>query len=328
MNQPTNPNAGVAPSTPEDRVAAILTLDEQPEEAAQPEVKAEVAPQATEQEVAEQPESDVAEGEPVEEVAEAPEDAVGTFEIVHNGTQVALTREEAIKYAQQGFDVTRKYQAVAEQDRIAKARLSAIQQVEQVQPMLAEEQAVVKALESQLAQYRNVNWVQVAKDDPFGYPALRAQFDDLREAHNRAAYTFEQKKNAVNAQMVEIRKSFLQDEAKKLPELIPEWRDAKKKEAGQKELYDYLSSRGFSQEALDNLSDAMSVSIAWKAMQYDKLKQGKDAKVGQLKKLPPVAQPGAARVASAKADKDTELRKKLRKTGSMEDATALILNRL
>src|SRR5689334_4841341 len=72
------------------------------------------------------------------------------FEIVHNGTQVKLTRDKAIELARQGFDYTQKTQALAEQQRQVQQRLATIGQIEQVQAALAPDYAQIQALGAQL----------------------------------------------------------------------------------------------------------------------------------------------------------------------------------
>lgn len=258
--------------------------------------------------------------------------AVEAFEIVHNGQQVKLSREEAIKYAMQGFDATRKTQAAAEQYRQAGEQLRVLSQLQQVHPQLLQKQAQVAALESQLAQWQNFNWVKLANDDPVGYAPARAQYDTLVAEYNRARHEYGQFDAGFKQQMQGIYAQRAQAEYARLPELIPEWGDAAKRTAGETELAKHFAdSYGVSVQELSQFlgGSALALATAYKAMKYDRLLKGKKDKVGQLRSAPPVPRPGAAQSQqSLKGDKTKQLQDRLKKTGDVKDAAALLLNRM
>lgn len=215
------------------------------------------------------------------------------FEIVHNGQQHKLTREDTIKLAQQGFDYTQKTQAVAERARAAEAVLQRAAQIEQLIPHVAQDLAQVKAIEAQLAQYNKVDWVALATNDPLEYPKYRAQYDQLVNVYQVATQNYQQKASAVIAERQNLTAYQLQQEAQTLRERIPEWRDPVKYQAGAQELRSYLINQGADPGEVDTLSSSLAVSIARKAMLYDKLKGAKDAKSKQLRDAAPVVRPGA-----------------------------------
>lgn len=320
----TNPETGVAQEqSPEDRVGAWL--DTQPEgQAEEPE-----QPEQASSETEVQPEGQADEVTPddIPEEQEA-QPAVDAFEIVHNGQQHKLTREETIRYAQQGFDYTQKTQKVAEAERFLQAKLQQAQEVEQITPYLMQDRAQVAALEAQLSQYQNVDWVKVATDDPMGYPAIRAQFDTLERAYYGARGRYEQKEQAVKQHLASIRNDLLQKEEARLPELIPEWKDEAKRSAGKQAVSKYLQSYGIAPESAGRYLDtAFTLATAYKAAKYDELVKSKAEKVKQLRTAPPVTKPGA-KSGSAKADKEMELRSRLKKTNSLDDAAAILFNRM
>lgn len=324
MDTSTHPNQGVeqAPQTPEDRISAILSRGEatEPEEVeAQGE---QPAPQAEE-------EAEASEGIAEETEVEAPPPVEDVFEIVHNGTQVKLTREDAIKYARQGFDYTEKTQQLAEERRAVQHRVQALSEVEQVAPFLQQERAQLAALEGQLSQYQNVDWVKLATEDPLEYPKHRAQYDVLVNAYQQGRASLDYKQNQVNERLAYVKAQMLQEEFNKLPQLIPAWRDQESMAKGREELTNWLISNGVPPERIGPATqDAFTVATIWKAAQYDKLMSAKKEKVGLVKKLPPVPVPGASKPDAAKADRDKDLRTKLRKSGNMDDAVSLLLNRL
>lgn len=215
------------------------------------------------------------------------------FEIVHNGQPVKLTREQTIEYARQGFDYTQKTQAVAEMRRASEAVLQRAAEVEQMMPLIAQDLAMVKAIEAQLQQFAGIDWVGLATNDPLEYPKVQAQYNKLMQGYQAATQQFQQKAQRVVQERQNIAAWQLQQEAQTLTRLVPEWSDPQKFQAGAAELRSYLLSQGANQAAVDGLSDALAVSIARKAMLYDKLKSQKDSRSKQLRDSPPVVRPGA-----------------------------------
>ena len=318
-----NPETGAPQPSAEDRIAAILGAEdtEAPDEQAETAAEAETP----------QPEPDQATDElspddlPDEETPQSDSDA---FEIVHNGTQHKLTREETIKYAQQGFDYTQKTMAVAEKDKQLTARLERMAQIEQVNQLVAADLATVKAYEAQLRQYENVNWVQVATDEPLEYPKYRAQYDQLVNGYQQAVGQYNAKQRAVGEATTQLRTQKAAEERTKLLDRIPEWKDQQKYQAGATELRSWLIGQGAAEQEVDTLTDSLAVAIAYKAMKYDRLEKAKTDKVKQLRTSPPVTRPGAAQTGTAKADQEKTLSQKLKKSGSLADAAALLLTRM
>lgn len=326
----TNPNPGVSQELADvERVSKWLS---QSQDQAQPQEGPTKQPETTEAQPSEQPQGQASE-EPTPEdlepqVEPQQQPAVEAFEIVHNGQQVKLSREEAIKYAMQGFDYTQKTQAIAEKDRQAAAQLQMLSEAAKAVPYLQQERAQLAALESQLGQYRNVNWVQLAQQDITQYAATRAQYDQLQFAYQQARGDFEQKEGAVRQQLGQVAQQRRQAENARVTEFIPEWRDQAKRDAGEAELVRHYNSKygiGFD-ELNSQLNGAVSLAVAYKAMKYDQLVQSKSDKVKQLRTAPPVTVPGAKSAAQG-GDKERELMTRLQKTGDERDAAALLANR-
>jgi hypothetical protein len=329
MNE-TNPQGGVTDGSVESAVARLVQSDDNaPDEAQQAETPESQPGQPAEQPAeAQQPSDELTPDDLESDQEPQAQPAVDAFEIVHNGQQHKLTREETIRYAQQGFDYTQKTQQVAEQARLVQQRLQALAEVEQVQPQVMQHLAQVKALESQLAQYQNVDWVQVATDDPVGYAPARARFDVLRNAYEQAVGQFQHMQGQVQQRKAQIQQQMLMEEAQRLPAFVPEWKDAAKLEAGKAEIRKYLEANQIPVEAAGRyLDSAFALATAYKAAKYDQLLKAKGEKSKQLRTAPPVTVPGA-KTGSAKAEQEKQLRDKLKRTKSIDDAAALLLNRM
>lgn len=165
---------------------------------------------------------------------------------------------------------------------------------------------------------------QLASDDPFAYNEAIAQFHEEQAAYQQQQQQLqyvqqmqEQQEAAQTAQTVAEQRRILQ-------ERIPEFADEQKAKVLGQELEGYLADRGVSQEAMATVKDATSIEIVYKAMQFDKL-QGAQKKVTQkAAKARPALKPGAKKSPQApQARKIEAARKRLQKTGSLEDAVAL-----
>lgn len=199
-----NPQPGANPQSDVERMTAFLEREEQAEPAPQAEEQV-AAPVEQQEPTVEQPQTDELTADDLPEEQAAADLSGDVFEIVHNGQQHKLSREEAIRYAQQGFDYTHKTEALAADRRALSERLQRLQEVETVQEVLAADYATVKAFEAQLAQYQSVDWVKIATDEPLDYPKYRAQYDKLVEGYQMAARQYGQKRSVVSEQMAKIR---------------------------------------------------------------------------------------------------------------------------
>ena len=324
----TTPTTGVPASAPADPLVAIqayLEREEKSPKSAPEEAAPTVEPRT---DAAAEPSEPDAQGLtpediPDETVPVAPSPPADAFEIVHNGEQHKLSREETIRYAQQGFDYTQKTQALAEERRQMDARLQRVAQIEQVAPQLQQAQAQLMALHNQVQRYQGVDWVRLANDDPLEYSKVRAQFDVINQTYQQAHGQYQQLRGAVDEQQRALRADVLRSESAKLIERIPAWKDPEKRKSGMTELRSWLISEGVAPEEVEGLSSSVAASIAYKAMQYDRLLKAKTGKVKELRSAPPLTRPGAAPEAgSAKADRQKQLLQRSQKSGDIRDAAA------
>ena len=255
--------------------------------------------------------------------------AADEFEIVHNGQQRKLSREETIRLAQQGFDYSQKMHAVGEKERQITQQLQRVQEMEHMQAALAPDLAQVQAVASQLKHYQNVDWVQLASDNPLEYPKYRAQYDTLVHAHQVAVSQLQQKAGLIQQHKQALTAQNVQQQRAKLLEMMPTWGDPAKYEQGAQEVRNHLLKMGVDEQSIAQITDARGVVLAWKAAQYDKLVQAKSEKSKQLRTVPPVTRPNASQSsAEVNADKAQRARDRLKKSGSIDDAAALLLSRM
>jgi hypothetical protein len=330
---PTTPATGVANDT--DAAQRLMTLFDREEQAGAPEQTVETTDAAPVQPQAAPEEQAPSDELTVEDLPDEPEGAAPSqgdeFEIVHNGQQHKLNREETIRLAQQGFDYTQKTQALADNARQMSERMQRLAEIEQVLPAVSSELATVKAFEAQLGQFQNVDWVKLATDDPLEYPRVRAQYDQLLNGYQAAYRQYQDKGAAVNQQMGRLKAEQLQQEAALLPQIMPAWKDPAKLEGARTEMFQYLQSLGLDvkQVASQYLDTAFAFKTLYESIQYQKLQKAKTDKVKQLRTAPPVVRPGASQPAtSSGVERERQAKDRLRKSGDLADAAAVLLNRM
>lgn len=289
---------------PHDAMMALLDAEENAE------------PDEVEESAAEPEEAD----DEAEESSEAAA-ADAEFEvIVHNGEEKKLTKDELKTYAQQGFDYTQKTQQLAEQRRYLDEQHQAIQFQAQVQAQFTEQFAEVKAIDSQLAQYKAVNWSELAQTDPMQYLSLHHQYTEAKEAREAKISELNQLQTQAQHAQQQMQAQRLAQEAQAMTQAIPEWKDPARKTAEIGELRQYLASNGLSAAEIATVADHRQVAIARKAMLYDKMMASGQKKVAAA---PPTAKPGA-KAANTNTAKNVDTLKRLKATGKGEYAAKLI----
>lgn len=257
-------------------------------------------------------------GEPEAEGEETPK-AEELETITHNGEEKQLTKAELKELAQQGFDYTQKTQQLAEQRRYVEQQAQYVQQQAQFQAQFTDQIAQVKAVESQLAQWKQVNWTELAQTDPMQYLSLHQQYAEAKEAHQSQLQNLSQLQQQAQQTAAQQQAQRLAQEAQAMKQAIPEWKDQARANAEMTELRQFLASTGFGEQEIASVADHRQVAIARKAMLYDKLMAQGKQKVATAP--PPTAKPGS----TAKPNTDgKKLREALRTTGKGDYAAKLI----
>jgi len=293
------------------RMMGILEAEEALSEPEEPEIEEE----ASTQEEAE------AETESTDEVEEEAEPEAATEEITYNGETKVLTKSELKELAQQGFDYTQKTQALAEQRRSVEAQQQALQVQIAIQTQLSDKYAEIKTLDNQIAQYKQIDWAQLAEADPQQYLKLNHAYRDLKEARDAKVADYQTHANELTEAQAQSKYQVLQAEEKLLRQKVPEFSGPKAAEA-KAALAQFLQDEGFSANEISGILDHRMVSVAWKAAQYDKLKAAKPQVNKRVADAPKVVK--GKQPVNVKADERAQLREKLRKTGDQHLAAKLI----
>lgn len=347
-----NPNQDTA-HTVEDAAAKILEMAT-PDQEEVIEESAEATPEETTEEVVEETEESEGEGEETLEATEEPDD---TFiaelndwfpesknqydQIVVptkiNGVEGSATLADLIKTYQIGENVEQRSDSLkTERENFKSEKEAKLAEVNQY--LNSARQLATEAEQSFLNEFNKVDWNELRESDPAEYAARRQDF-------TAKVNELQSKKSTIDATQREVFSRELQakisEEASRLPELIPEWSDSKIAETEKTELRSYLLSQGLSARDIDGavdssgnvislgITDSRAISLARKAMLFDRGQKKVEVTKKRVRKVPKITRPGKPKdKAEFNAEKHTQQRKKLKKSGSVDDAAELIRNRM
>lgn len=253
-----------------------------------------------------------------EDDAESDDQPEPLYTVKINGKEEQVSLKEALSGYQRQQDYTRAKQAFAEEKRQFVADLENARQQSEVYAQLLP--AMVQRLQASLPAAPDPSLIDV---NPSAYLRQKEAYEQALGDLQAAAS--EQSRMSEQSQVEQQRKlhAYVAENAAKLPELVPEWKDQKVYERDRHKVRDYLSWRGFSDDEINQAYDARLVAMAadatkWRELQKGKIKPVAPAPERGLKPTPPASKPPAI-------NRDAQAaRNRLAKSGRVEDAAAAI----
>lgn len=316
-------------ASPESRLAAFFGGQPAPEPAAQHDSEPEAAPQESQPEP--QAESQTSDEPTVDDLPDdqPPETDVESLEITFNGTPIKLTKEEAKERAQLGELYRRNQEQFDRTWQQAQALAQQAQQMVQLTPELQQTAAMAQLYDQALKQFDPAAMRKLASEDPAAYLEKRAEYDALALQAQQAQAAYQQQFQQFQAKQTEFRNAQLAQEFELLPKLIPQWRDQTRAAKERKELADALQSNKLRPATIEAVANnAELLAMAYKAQRYDALQASKREKVAQATKAPAMLKPGASTANNSSDERYAKARQQLRKSGSVEDAARLLMQRM
>lgn len=262
-------------------------------------------------------------GEDREPEGESEEPEIEYLELVVNGEKVKKSKAEVLELAQKGEDYTRKTQQLAEERRALQAQMQAAQQQQQMQSAVANLVAEAKAVEGQLAQYKDIDWNALVDADPVQAMKLDRQYRELQAYYQGKVNDINRAAQQVASQQAQMRQEMLVREHQAMLQSIPDWSDKAKFDAESADIRGFLANTGFNADEIGSLVDHRHVIVARKAMLYDKLMAGKPAVTKKVAEAPKPVKSTAPQTTKSK-EAYTKTRQELRKTGRTEYAERAI----
>jgi len=271
--------------------------------------------QATEEAVEESTETEAEYAE--EEVEEQPKPR---YKAKVDGEEIEVDIDELINGYQRTADYTKKSQALAEQRKAIEAERVHLEQVKQERQAYAQKLQALNQFLSQQDQGENLEALK--ESDPIGYAVKVAE---RTEREKQLAVVRAEQQRIAQQQQAEQQQSLqnhLKSEAQKLSAAIPELSTPKGDEV-RKQIREYAKSQGWSDEELGSVYDHRAVVALYKAMKFEQLQKSKPEIQKKVSQAPKMLKSGTS-VPPTKSQQDKQLAQRLKQTGKVKDAAALL----
>ena len=260
------------------------------------------------------------ESEVEEEELEEPQ----RFKVKAAGEEKEVTLDELMQGYQLGADYTKKTQELAENRKAVEAEAKAIQEAKQVRDTYAQR---LQAIEQFLTQGQDSpeDLAAMKENDPIGYAVKVAELTEKKEQLAQVRAEQERLAQQQQAEQQQEMAKFVQQEATKLSQVLPEFSDPTKGEQIRNEIRNYGKSVGFTDNELSQVYDSRHVLMLHKAMMYDKLQKSKPAVNKKVAQAPKMVKSGT-KVKEGGRDVRKQQMNKLKQSGKVRDAAALFEN--
>ena len=327
----------------DDAFKAILALDtgkkpDKPEKKEKPaEAKAEEAPAQVQAEDADQEEPEAEPASDEDDAEDAPSDQADDDEaddasddetlytVKIDGKEEKVSLKEALAGYQRQQDYTRAKQAVAEERRAFQSEAQRVTEKEQVYDQLVP--ALVQRMQAYMPQPPDPSLIDV---NPSAYLRQKEVYEREMGDMQAAMQEHQRRQSEQQEESAKRLQAYVAENAEKLTELVPEWKDEKTAARDKSKVRDYLKGKGFSEKEIAQAYDARLVAMAVDGMKYRELLASKPKQVAPVAEKPmvPTAPSNAERKQTSKQKQYQAARNRLRASGKVEDAASAILSLL
>lgn len=254
-----------------------------------------------------------------EDEQEADQSGPDTFVVKVDGEQVEVTLD----------DLKRDYSGQAYIQKGMREAAEAKKQAEQAYAQLGEQQQQLQALMQNLQQNGVMAQptppsAQMAQDDPLGYMEAKAKYDEDLIAFQTQRREIAQQQHSMQAAQQQAQQGYLQEQMSVLVKAIPEFGDAEKAPKLKESLIKQGTKLGYTPEEIGAVTDSRAMIALHKAMLYDQMMASSDKVQTKVKKAKPLMKSGAKKPVNTAAKKKQAQMSKLKKSGSVADAAALL----
>ena len=257
------------------------------------------------------------------EDAEEDDESVDPDERLHtvkvDGEEIQVTESELKRsYSGQAFIQKGMQQAAEVRKQAEEAYYALMREREGVQQLVQQAQSgmnLIPPVEPDSSQFDS---------DPIGYMEAKIHYDNQVKEYNANATKFQEVINRQSEAEQVARAEYARQEAGKLVELIPELADAGKASKFKENLVKTATEAyGYTPEEIAAISSHRDFLVLRDAMKYREMMAGKATVQKKVNKAPPI-KAGAKKVRT-NGDQGRKAREKLKRSGSIEDALALIV---
>ena len=212
-------------------------------------------------------------------------------------------------------DYTQKTQFVSEQKKAFEA---------QSQQAEATMNALMSAANADLTRFEGVNWEAVAVDNPEQYRQAKAAFEQTKSTYDYIRAQADQFQAQTQQQDAAQLKQDAQESLTVLKTTIPSWSNTLYREIGE---YAH-NTLGVSNEEYNKVADHRIITALHKAMLFDSAKSVTAKKKIRSSATKTLSGSKADSTKTTKNEGARKARERLRKSGRLEDAAAVILSRI
>jgi len=275
-----------------DQIDALLNQEEAIQEekidVQQPETDTQAETDETEEALvaAEQEDESVAETEPeiepdTEAVDELPLETVADvlgldptmLDVDENGQVLVRTKVDGEEKLVKPSELIKSFQLEQhvhkKSEEVSQAKKQAQQTLEQWGQQLTEAQQLLQQAYAQLQnEAQNVDWETLREEDPAEYAAKKAELLEREQRLQQQAAQFQQQLVQYQQAQAQQQAEFMGQEAKRVIDEIPEWRDESVRKQEAAEIMNWLKEQGWTDTELATIVTAPQVKalrLAWKA---------------------------------------------------------------
>lgn len=334
-NSEALPTGGDAGASPLDRLEAMLSADDAPEQATPLEAEQEADVPATDPEKTDEPgEQDEPPEYQLADVAAMLGADASLLDVDDDGAIMVKTKIDGVEGKAKFSELIKSYQLQGHVDKqvreAAEIRKAAQEQAQQVQQQIQVQQAVigqlaeVKAIEAEYQQYRGINLDALIDSDPVQALKVQRHMQTLQERHAQASERVQQAASQIQQQQQQASEATLENERQALARAVPEWSNEATATKEKQAIAADLRARGYSERDIQGLSDHKAVLLARDAMLYRAMKATNTATEKQVRAAPKIIKPGSTQGAS-RLNAVQKAKQEVRSTGSRESIANYLL---
>ena len=318
-------NAVEALMAQEPETAEVETTDTETEEVEEAEVEDTEVEDSDDDDAddADDDDEDEYEGDEGEADSDEQDDSVGseTYTVKVDGVDVEATLQDLIKsysgqrYINQGMQKASELKKQAEQAYNGLIQQRA--QLDQYSQQVSQNGLVSKPIAPTRALFT---------DDPLGYMDANLKYSEDMELYQADQNQLAHNHKAMQEAQAETYQANLQYQQEELKRLIPDFADAKKATKLKDNLIKHGGTLGFTEVELRSVVDARTMRTLHESMLWRQSLEGKSDVQAKLKKARPLMKSGVKKTGESVKSVEKKLMSKLKKSGSINDAAALLFN--
>tara|TARA_B110000902_G_scaffold114970_1_gene135122 strand:+ start:66 stop:1055 length:990 start_codon:yes stop_codon:yes gene_type:complete len=318
-------NAVEALLAQEPETAEVETTDTETEEVEEAEVEDTEVEDSDDDDAddADDDDEDEYEGDEGEADSDEQDDSVGseTYTVKVDGVDVEATLQDLIKsysgqrYINQGMQKASELKKQAEQAYNGLIQQRA--QLDQYSQQVSQNGLVSKPIAPTRALFT---------DDPLGYMDANLKYSEDMELYQADQNQLAHNHKAMQEAQAETYQANLQYQQEELKRLIPDFADAKKATKLKDNLIRHGGTLGFTEVELRSVVDARTMRTLHESMLWRQSLEGKSDVQAKLKKARPLMKSGVKKTGESVKSVEKKLMSKLKKSGSINDAAALLFN--